>query len=51
MDTIESLKQEIECLKKIIELYNISTKLDHQKIINLLDQIQTLKNMICSKSK
>ena len=49
MDTIESLKIEIQALKKTIDLYNISTKLDYQKIINLLDQIETLKNIICKK--
>ena len=49
MDTIESLKFEIQALKKIIDLYDISTKLDYQKILNLLDQVETLKNIICNK--
>ena len=49
MDTIESLKFEIQALKKIIELYNISTKLDYAKILNLLDKVETLKNIISDK--
>lgn len=43
MDTIESLKIEIQALKKIIDLYNISTKLDYEKILKLVDRLNELQ--------
>lgn len=43
MDTIESLKDENKRLRKIIDLYEISTKLDYMKIIKLINEIDSFK--------
>ena len=43
MDEIQNLKNEIKALKKKITIYEISTKLDYEKIEKLKQEIETLK--------
>lgn len=42
------LVKEIEELKKKIKLYEISTKLDYEKIILLKEEVNHLQNIISS---